>query len=464
MSSKRIVTIEVHNLKAIDHQAINLHGCSCIVTAGNRKGKSTLLRGLIDRIQGVKPEMVVKKDESNGFAELTLTTGERIRWEFSADGKERLIFVTKEGIKTGLTREIANRYFPASFDIDRFLQSSPKERVKQLQSLLGIDLTDINARYKVAYDDRTFRNKIASDAKAKVVPLSEEAELLLHVEPESTKALQDELAQAGNHNAEYQKAEAFITAAKGPITEYGEAFKKKNAEIEAVDTKLTSDIAEINAEIKRLQQKKLTLSEAAELDKKQKAQEAVKIKEDEKALSERLVKAEEWVKVDANKPKSVDEIKSRIDDMEERNQRITQAKAAHATQLTYDTAYGEWMEADMLVKAIEKERVGILQQAKLPEGITIDGDNIIVDGLPLDRLQQSTSELYIVALKLAALKLGEVGSLHFDAATLDRPSLEKVQQWAEANGLQLLIERPDFEGGEIEYQIIDKSHLTTNTF
>ena len=70
MSSKRIVTIEVHNLKAIDHQAINLHGCSCIVTAGNRKGKSTLLRGLIDRIQGVKPEMVVKKDESNGFAEL----------------------------------------------------------------------------------------------------------------------------------------------------------------------------------------------------------------------------------------------------------------------------------------------------------------------------------------------------------------------------------------------------------
>ena len=454
--SKRIETIEVMNFKALDHEAINLHGCSCIVTAGNRKGKTTLLRGLIDRIQGVKPEMVVKRDESNGFAEITLDTGERIRWEFSAEGKERLIFVTREGIKTSLTREIANRFFPASFDIDKFLQSSPSERVKQLQKLLGIDLTEINSRYKFAYDDRTIKNKLMAEAKAKVTPLSDDDALLLHATPASTKELQDELAQVGTHNAEYQKVENFISTAKNRIVEMGEEFKAKDGEIKGIFDRLSSDLAEIDAEIERLNKRRQQLSVDANAAKLQKEGEKDKIKADEKALSDRLAKAEEWITVDANKPKSVDEVKARIDEMEEKNRRITEVQAAHRTQLAYDQAYTEWMEVDMVVKNIEKERVDMLQSANMPEGIVIDGDNIVVDGLPLDRLQQSTSELYIVALKLAALKLGEVGSLHFDAATLDRPSLEKVQQWAEANGLQLLIERPDFEGGEIEYQLINK--------
>jgi hypothetical protein len=44
--------------------------------------------------------------------------------------------------------------------------------------------------------------------------------------------------------------------------------------------------------------------------------------------------------------------------------------------------------------------------------------------------------------------------MHFDASFLDNNSLREVQEWAESKDLQLLIERPDMEGGDITYEII----------
>lgn len=60
---------------------------------------------------------------------------------------------------------------------------------------------------------------------------------------------------------------------------------------------------------------------------------------------------------------------------------------------------------------------------------------------------------------MGALKLGEVGALHFDASTLDRVTLYEIEKWAQEfpgveGGLQLLIERPAFEGGDISYELI----------
>jgi hypothetical protein len=112
-------------------------------------------------------------------------------------------------------------------------------------------------------------------------------------------------------------------------------------------------------------------------------------------------------------------------------------------------------EADAKVKSIELERQKLIESAKMPKGISITPDGITVDGLPLDRNQISTSKLYTSALRIASMNLGEVKTLYFDASFLDRNSLAEIEVWANENGLQLLIERPDFEGGEIKYEIIE---------
>ena len=46
--------------------------------------------------------------------------------------------------------------------------------------------------------------------------------------------------------------------------------------------------------------------------------------------------------------------------------------------------------------------------------------------------------------------------MHFDASFLDKNSLAEIQLWANENDLQLLIERPDYDGGDIQYKIINE--------
>ena len=47
------------------------------------------------------------------------------------------------------------------------------------------------------------------------------------------------------------------------------------------------------------------------------------------------------------------------------------------------------------------------------------------------------------------------GSINGINTELYKNTLSEIQDWAAENGLQLLIERPDFEGGEIEYQLFE---------
>lgn len=72
----------------------------------------------------------------------------------------------------------------------------------------------------------------------------------------------------------------------------------------------------------------------------------------------------------------------------------------------------------------------------------------------LDKNAQSSSAIYIAALKLASMKIGKVRTLHFDASYLDKNSLNQIEEWANENDLQLLIERPDFDAGDITYKVI----------
>ena len=310
MSSK-IHKIKISNFKSIVDFEADFQGCTAIVTGANNSGKSSLLRGITDRIRFVRPDVMVRNGEKEGMGEMILTTGEKFVWEFNAIGKDKLTLITTEGLKHSVTTEIGKKFFPSLFDIDKFLQSAPKSQVKQLQTIVGLDFTEIDARYDKAY-----------------------------------------------------------------ITEMPD-----QTELDKIDAQIVK-VSEINAS--------------------------------------------------AQKYKEYIDLKTSTEE------------AKHIAH-----------RANEAVVAIEAERKQMIESVNMPEGITFGTDGILVDGLPLDKNQISTSKLYCAALRIASMNLGEVKTLYFDASFLDRNTLSEIEAWANGHDLQLLIERPDFEAGELRYEIIE---------
>lgn len=439
----KVKTIRIHNMKSIGDFEANFNGCTAIVTAGNNMGKSTLLKSIPDRIRGEKPGIIVKQGETNGKGVMELTTGERFEWEVTAEGKEKLAFYTKEGFKAAVTKEIAGRFFPPVFDIDKFLQSSPKQQSLQLQKAVGIDFTDIDSRYQIAYNDRTLANSNRDSEIARLSAMGTPAK----VEPitlESLTARKESVRAA--LNLQYT---ANVEANK----QLENAWKAKCAQIQLDKSNYeakVSDIAKHREEIHGAIAVLLSCGYENTPNLYTWRDEAY-ILPPVKAFT---LPAEPTYVNPMPDRSELDAIDNEILAATDTNMKA-QVYANYVAQLaTVEAAKVKATESDAIVKQIEKERKELIASAKLPVGVEITPDGITVNGLPLDRSQISSSRIHITALQFALLNCGEVRTLYFDASYLDRNSLNEVNDWAKDNDLQLLIERPDFDGGDMKYELL----------
>jgi hypothetical protein len=425
----KIKKIEVKNFKAIDEQTADFNGCTAIITGGNNKGKSSLLRGLIDRLRGEKPDIILKEGTTEGVNIMELSDGSKIEWIFN----EKINYITKDGIKmtSGVISAIGEKYFGKKFDIDKFLNSTPKAQIKELQNIVGIDFSEIDLRYKAAYDDRTYKNRVLADLRAdkKTAPIKEN-----HRE---ISIIKNEIAKIRIENAEALDLwESENEKLRSEILDKNEKIDVENAEFKRVDEYINY----LNNFPKKYR-------ELIDFSKLYNFFKELKIKE-------------KLIFLPTPKPEDKD--------YSELENELEKAQRYFATFVIEEKNYKKWLEdgkkakeeaeaADKLVKEIETEKKQMISTAKIPAEFEINDNEILYNGLPLTNSQISSSGKYIAALKLGALVLGEVRTMHFDASFLDKNSLSEIQTWANENELQLLIERPDFDGGDIKYEILEKT-------
>ena len=443
-----INVLRVKNFKAISEFEADFKGCSAIVIGGNNKGKTSFLKGLIERIRFNRPDIIVKQGEEEGSQEMVLDTKEKFIWEYDKDGYDKLTYVSEKGVRKSVTTELGKRFFPESFDVDTFLASSPKEQSRMLQKQANMDFTEIDTRYKEAYD---FRTKTNAEAERYHVKLTKMLEVPKVDFVDLTKLKEKKEAERLVLNNLYLKNKAHNDALR---KEWQAANEKLRAEIELFNSeqqanqdnytsafdalKILASLGyvgtEVNSFIEGLKKKVLDVKTYAPLA------EPAYITEMPNDATLQAIDAEIL---------SASEINSRAQSYKDYIDHKNMTEAAQA--LTE--------EADLAVKAIEQEREEMIRKANFPTGVSLSSDGVTVDGLPFNREQLSTSKLYITALKIGSMKLGEVKTLYFDASFLDKNSLAEIEKWAaafEPEPLQLLIERPDFEGGEIKYQLIEK--------
>lgn len=400
----KINKIRVHNFKAVENEELDFSGLSAIVTAKNNSGKTSVLRGMIDRFRGEKPQIIVKQGQEKGFNILELTDGSRIEWRFT-EKSESFTYITKEGVKktTGVIKSLSDKYFGTNFDIDKFLTLSAKEQEKKLFALLGIDLEDIDARYKAAYENRRDLNR---DLKTIISEARERPEKVQKID---TAPLEAKIRSIEEHNSK--------------VESLGAVYKEKVELLESIKAQLSGSVFE-------------DFFDNASAD---------------QALSE--------LKKGIPDRKDIDAVRTELEEAKMNNVRFENYQS-NLKQYTDWVQRGKKArelaeEADKEVKGIEAERTKLLENTNLPDDFSFDESGLLFRGFPLSNNQLSSSAKYIAALKLARIGLGELQTLHFDASTLDNKSLSEVQDWATAEGLQLLIERPDYDGGEIKVEILE---------
>lgn len=441
----KISKVRISNFKSIVDFEADFKGCTALVTGGNNAGKSSFLKGLPDRIRFIRPDLMVRQGEKEGSGEMILTTGEKFVWEFNNSGKDKLTLITTEGLKHSVTTEIGRKFFRTSFDIDKFLQSSPKQQVKQLQEIVGLDFTEIDKEYDKAYNYRTERNR---EAELYHVKLSK----MLKCDPVEFVDITD------------LKKE--LEVAKEAFSQLYAANKKSN---ESLRNYWLNEKARIDKEVNEFndeQRKKKVVWERC-IDSLNTLtihgytgdaiQWVSKLGDDVKPERTPIYPKEPTYIEEMPDASALDTINKKIIEASETNAAAQKYKEYIDHKKATEDARALADDADLAVKSIEERKRMMIESVQMPEGVSFGADGILVDGLPLDKNQLSTSKLYCAALRIAAMNLGQVKTLYFDASFLDRNSLAEIESWAESNDLQLLIERPDFDGGEIRYEIIETS-------
>lgn len=431
----KIKKIEVKNFKVISDETVDFNGCSAIITAGNRKGKTSVLKGLIDRMRGQKPEIIVKEGEEKGFNNIELTDGSRIEWKFTQK-TESFAFITKEGLKVnaGVIKAIGEKYFGSLFDIDKFLLASSKKQSDMLARLVGIDFTEIDNTYKQVYEERTEANRelnrLKTINKEKPEPVEKPDIDSLKQKLRKIKVKNERLRAEWREENDRLREEVFA----------------HNQEQEKLSDKLRSADLLLD-ELGRF--RNTIFDECIDFEKANKIKNELPAPADQKEF------------LPVHEPECIDE--------EDAGQDI---EAAYEQLRLHDRyasdlkEYGEWKsdieaakkEVDELNKKLASilgKKQSMIESANIPEGFKFSEEGLTYNGYPLTAQQLATSEIYIAALKLGSLALGDIKTLHFEASALDRNSLSTIEKWASDNDYQLLIERPDFEGGDIKYEIIE---------
>lgn len=444
----KIKHISIQNFKAISAIDLDLNGCSAIIVGRNESGKSTLLKGIPDRIRGEKPELIVKYGEESGKGSIELTTGERFDWTFNIKGQDKLTFTTKDGIQIPATKAIGERFFKPVFDIDVFLRSMPKDRSKMVQKLVGVDFTQIDAEYKSAYEIRTGANKNFTEQAAKLASFGTPDEVK-GVDVDTL--LKEKEAIRTKLNADYLENVQINKKAREIWTNQCETIRKEIQDFNDLQAESNVKFNAAKDAVSVLTNLGYTGKEAHEF--------VVKLGKGIEKFKEYSAPPEPTYVIEKPDDSELQAIDQKIANAAAINVKASNYTTYVAQQETASKAKESAEIADAKVKEIEQRKKEMIEGSKFPEGITIENDEIfVIEGemkLPLDKNQISTSKLYCTALRLAALNLGEVKSLHFDASTLDNNTLAEIQKWADSNQYQLLIEQPSREGSEISYTLIE---------
>jgi DNA repair exonuclease SbcCD ATPase subunit len=400
----KIIELRAENFKRLSAVRITPDGGLVQITGRNGAGKTSVLDAIAAALGG--KDAVPGKPIRAGAerAEVRVDLGDLIvTRRFTGDDKSSLVVENREGLRYQSPQSVLDALLGRlSFDPLAFGRMPAKTQAATLRELVGLDTTTLDARRAEVFARRAEANKDLKRAQVQLDDLPQVGDDV----PDAEVSLVD---LAGEH----KRASATIAENQR---------KRRGAEVQRkVVAEITAEIARREDQIRRLQ---------------------VEIEEARGRLDEndkKLMAADEAIA--ALVDPDLDEIAHRMETAQRTNEAVRVKKARAAKEHEVMQRQGTAAMLTEQIEQIDAAKQRALAEARFPvTGLSLDGDVVTFNGVPLD--QASGAEQLRVGLAIGAAlnpKLRVI--LVRDGSLLDTDGLRLVAEWAEASGMQVIMER-----------------------
>lgn len=418
----KIVSLQAENIKRLVAVEIAPDGNLVQITGRNAQGKTSVLDSIWWALAGASNVQSAPIRKGADTARIRLDLGEIV--------VTRTFTKAKDGDKvtTSLTVENADgARFPSpqkmlddllgelSFDPLAFARMPAKDQLAALRRFVpDVDFEAIEAANKGDYDKRRDTNREAKALRAQLDALKIPGDPRQERVDES--ALVQQLEEAGEHNADIERRKANRAKATADAERLEAEVKQHRARADdlrrqALEAEQAAEQAQAAAD--ELRRKLARAGDLPEpIDTAEIREQIAKARETNRAVEERE-------RVIERRKKLEDELKQ----AEARSYALTKALADRADQ----------------VKAA-------IAAAKLPvDGLSFSEDAVLYNGLPLE--QASDAEQLRISVAIAAAMNPKLRVIRIrDGSLLDDDGLRLLAEMAEAQDLQVWLEKVDSSG------------------
>lgn len=395
--SLRILSLGVENVKRIKVIRIVPNGNTVTISGKNDQGKTSVLDSIEYALGGKASicEEPIRKGQAR--ARIVCDLGDYVvERTFSAvSGDSEIRIKGKDGRPVKSPQTLLDSLCShVAFEPLSFVRQRPDEQVETLRKLVGLDFTELNAKRKKAFDDRTLAGRQLDQVKAnlKDAPFDEGAP----TREVSVVELTATLNKAREQNAAVTSATNAIENLNHRVqnlTGQRESLMKQVAAIDEQLARVNTDLAAACNALGKLPT------------------------EDESAIASEIAASEATnARVRANV----------------RHQSI-QADITHH-QDVYDRLTFE-------IESIDQEKRDKLEWTEFPlEGLSFDDSRVLLNGVPFSQSSQARQLQAAVAIGLALNPKVRVILIR-DGSLLDEESMKLIAEMAEKNDAQIWIER-----------------------
>ncbi len=419
----RIVQLKSENIKRIRAITITPQGNTVVIGGDNGQGKTSAIDSIAMALGGGKliPSTPIRRGQKHARIEIDLgdllverrfTSKGSTLTVMPKDGREP--FKSPQGILDKLVGKL-------SFDPLDFVTMKPDAQLKTLKELVGLDLSDLDAKRKELYDERYLANVEAKQIEAQVEALGRTHDV--PDEPVSVESLLEEIEQAETHNAQSVTLKARLENEQAALARHKDAAIRCDEEIE------------------RLRQRALELK-------------AERTAHNEKAGASTQVISVLNKTIEAFVPKDTADLKEQIKTADEQNRKIRENESRKKLTSLMRKKNGESLNLTNKIEDVDNEKEQRLAEAEFPvKGLSFSETGVLLNGLPFDQASSAEQLKVSIAMGIAMNPKLKVLLIR-DGSLLDEHSLATVAQMADENDCQVWIERVS-KGDEVSVIIED---------